>query len=138
MLSDRGERFRTYPAQGSIRGKVCRIAEHHEKAVAIFIRMVAADYYPLSMAVEVYKPVLKPRPVQTLSQHSVHKPKQAASVTLKVPSRDIREAYKPIQPRLDLVLGVEAMTHPDEPSFAELEAVILAERLQEARRYPLP
>ena len=30
------------------------------------------------------------------------------------------------------------MTHPNEPSFAELEAVILAEQLAEAKRFPLP
>ena len=90
------------------------------------------------MTVEVYKPVLKPRPVQTSFQRSAYKPQQPASVALKVPSRKVREAYRPIQPRIDLVLGIEAMTHPNAPSFAELEAVILAEQLQEAKRYPLP
>ena len=90
------------------------------------------------MTVEVYKPVLKPRPVQSLSQRSVYKPQQPASVALRVPARDVREAYRPIQPRLDLVLGIEAMTHPNEPSFAELEAVVLAEQLSEVARSPLP
>lgn len=90
------------------------------------------------MTVEVYKPVLKPRTAQPSSQRFVYKSQPPASVALKVPPREVKEAYKPIQPRIDLVIGIEAMTHPDEPSFAELEAVILAEQLQEARRHPLP
>ena len=90
------------------------------------------------MTVEVYKPVLNLRPVQFGYQRSVYKPQPPASVALKVPAREVREAYKPIQPRLDLALGIEAMTHPDEPSFAELEAVILAEQLSEVERSPLP
>ena len=90
------------------------------------------------MTVEVYKPVLKPRPVQFSYQRSVYKPQQPASVALRLPARDVREAYRPIQPRLDLVLCIEAMTHPNEPSFAELEAVILAEQLSEVARSPLP
>ena len=90
------------------------------------------------MTVEVYKPVLKPRPVQFGYQRSAYKPQQPASVALKVPAKEVREAYKPIQPRIDLVLGIEAMTHPNEPSFAELEAIILAEQLSEVARPPLP
>ena len=90
------------------------------------------------MTVEVYKPVLKPRPNQSGYQRSVYKPQQPASTTLKISARAIREAYRPVQPRIDLVLGIEAMTHPDRPSFAELEAVILAEQLSEVARSPLP
>ena len=90
------------------------------------------------MTVEVYKPILKPRPVQSGYQRPVYKPQQPAIATLRIPAREVRESYRPIQPRIDLVLGIEAMTHPNRPSFAELEAVILAEQLQEAKRYPLP
>ena len=90
------------------------------------------------MTVEVYKPVLKPRPVQSLPQRSAYKPQQIANITLKTPTREVRESYKPVQPRLDLVLAIEDMTHPNVPSFAELEAVILAEQLAEAQRSPLP
>ena len=90
------------------------------------------------MTVEVYKPVLKPLPVQSLPQRSTYRPRQAASVALEAPTREVRESYKPVQPRLDLVLAIEDMTHPNVPSFAKLEAVILAEQLAEAKRSPLP
>ena len=90
------------------------------------------------MTVEVYKPVLKPRLVQSHPQRFAYKPQQTASVALKAPTREVRESYKPVQPRLDLVLAIEDMTHPNAPSFAELEAVVLAEQLAEAQRSPLP
>lgn len=91
------------------------------------------------MTVEVYKPLLKPRPVQLSPIRFEAKPKRTINTSVgDLQHRNIREAYRPVQPRLDLMLGIEAMTHPDEPSFAELEAVILAEQLQEAKRYPLP
>ena len=40
------------------------------------------------------------------------------------PVRNIRHVYKPMQPRLDLILAIEALTHPDQPTFAELAALI--------------
>lgn len=45
------------------------------------------------------------------------------------PPREIRHVYRPIQPRLDLMLAIEALTHPDSPTFDELEAIINAEEL---------
>ena len=45
---------------------------------------------------------------------------------IDAPSRKEKLDYTPIKPRMDLALGIEDMTHPDVPSFAELEALILA------------
>ena len=80
------------------------------------------------MTVEVYKPVLKSRPVRSSSVRTVSRTRpvtQPVETTL----REIRDAYHPIAPRTDLVLAIEAMTHPNEPSFAELEDLIYSELL---------
>ena len=82
------------------------------------------------MTVEVYKPVLKkPRSLETLPTRSAYKaPRFSQAIAhAPVPPRDVRPVYHPIQPSVELIVEIEAMTHPDEPSFAELEAVILAE-----------
>lgn len=83
------------------------------------------------MTVEVYKPVLKqPTPLQSAPIRSVYKPARTPQVsTTTPPARDIKPTYNPIKPRLDLIIGIEAMTHPNEPSFAELEGIILTEDL---------
>lgn len=73
------------------------------------------------MTVEVFKPVLRSRPGRSFARA------KAAVNSTDTPLREIRHIYKPIQQRLDLVVGIEAMTHPDRPSFAELEAVVYSE-----------
>ncbi|MEL7223376.1 MAG: hypothetical protein AAGL17_00610 [Cyanobacteria bacterium J06576_12] len=45
---------------------------------------------------------------------------------IDTPSRKKRLDYTPIKPRMDLVISIEDMTHPDRPSFAELEALVIA------------
>lgn len=77
------------------------------------------------MTVEVYKPVLRSKTGQSAGRSFT----RARTVVNRVetPLREIRHVYRPMQPRLDLVLGIEAMTHPDRPSFAELEAMISAD-----------
>ena len=45
------------------------------------------------------------------------------------PPREVRHAYTPISPRLDLILAIEALTHPDSPTFDELEAIVNSEEL---------
>ena len=49
--------------------------------------------------------------------------------SIETPLREIRHVYHPIAPRTDLVLAIEVMTHPSEPSFAELEDLIYSELL---------
>lgn len=80
------------------------------------------------MTVEVYKPLLKPRPVQSSPVRSVSRSKPVAKA-METTLRDVRHVYKPLPPRMDLVLGIEAMTHPDQPSFAELEALVYSDLL---------
>lgn len=82
-----------------------------------------------AMTVEVYKPLLKPRPMQAVPTRPAvtAPPKSRASVD--VPSRKIRQTYTPIKPRIDLIIGIEEMTHPSGPSFAELETIIVSEGL---------
>ena len=73
------------------------------------------------MMVEVYKPVLKSSPVRSSSDRTASSTRPETQ-SIKTPFRDIRHVYHPIVPRPDLVLASEAMTHPDEPGFAALEA----------------
>ncbi len=80
------------------------------------------------MTVEVYKPVLKSSPVRSSSVRSVSKTSPVPQ-SIETPLREIRHVYHPIAPRTDLVLAIEAMTHPNEPSFAELEDFIYSELL---------
>lgn len=85
------------------------------------------------MTVEVYKPVLKkPVSLEPLPEQSVYKaPRRSKAVAPlpPLPPREVIPVYHPIKPNIELIVEIEAMTHPDEPSFAELEAVILAEGL---------
>ena len=78
------------------------------------------------MTVEVYKPVLKSRPVRSSSVRTVSRTRPVTQ-SIETSLRDIRHVYHPIAPRTDLVLAIEAMTHPSEPSFAELEDLIYSE-----------
>lgn len=79
------------------------------------------------MSVEVYQPVLKAplKPIRTAYQAVQTKP----AVTSTPISREVRPVYYPIKPNMELILEIETMTHPSRPSFAELEAIILAEGL---------
>lgn len=77
------------------------------------------------MTVEVYKPALKPRPAQCVQTRPVRTARPANKSVIDTPSRKTRLVYSPIKPRMDLVIGIEDMTHPDVPSFAELEALII-------------
>ena len=83
------------------------------------------------MTVEVFKPVLKnPISLQSPSMRSGYKAPRIAKAVVPTPvPRDVRPVYRPIKPSIELIVDIEAMTHPDEPSFAELEAIILAEGL---------
>ena len=78
------------------------------------------------MTVEVYKPALKPRPVSLATTPPVMTARTVSRAALDTPSRKKRLDYTPIKPRMDLVIGIEDMTHPDGPSFAELEALVIA------------
>lgn len=78
------------------------------------------------MTVEVYKPALKPRPVSLAPTRPVMTTRTVSRAAIDTPSRKKRLNYTPIKPRLDLVIGIEDMTHPDGPSFAELEALVIA------------
>lgn len=77
------------------------------------------------MTVEVYKPALKPRPVQSVLTRPALAARPANKPVIGTPSRKAKLIYSPIKPRIDLVIGIEDMTHPDVPSFAELEALII-------------
>ena len=79
------------------------------------------------MTVEVYKPALKPRQVQSVPTPPVLTTRPANKPVIDTPSSQVRRVYTPIKPRMDLVIGIEHMTHPDAPSFAELEALIIAD-----------
>ena len=81
------------------------------------------------MTVEVYKPILKSRPVKSIPTPPVMTARPERRISVDVPSRSIRHTYTPISSRMDLVIGIEELTHPDKPSFAELEAIIIAEDL---------
>lgn len=81
------------------------------------------------MTVEVYKPFLKPRSGQSVPTRPVITARLPSSPSGDVPSRKVRHTYTPISPRMDLVIGIEELTHPDKPSFAELEALLTAEDL---------
>lgn len=78
------------------------------------------------MTVEVYKPALKPRTVSLAPTRSVMTARTVSRAAIDTSSREKRLDYTPIKPRLDLVIGIEDMTHPDGPSFAELEALVIA------------
>ena len=80
------------------------------------------------MTVEVYKPALKSRPVRSSSVRTAPRTKPVTQ-PIETTLRDVRHVYHPIAPRTDLVLAIEAMTHPNEPSFAELEDLIYSELL---------
>ena len=86
------------------------------------------------MTVEVYKPVLKSRPMRSSSVRAVSQTRPETK-PIEPALKEVRDGYSPIQPRLELTLAIEELTHPEEPSYAELEAVILADQLQEAERY---
>ena len=81
------------------------------------------------MTVEVYKPFLKARSGQSVPTHPTIIARPPSRISVDVPSRKVRHTYTPISPRMDLVIGIEELTHPDKPSFAELEALITAEDL---------
>jgi len=78
------------------------------------------------MTVEVYKPALKPRPVSLAPTRPVMTARTVSRTVIDAPSRQEKLDYTPIKPRMDLVIGIEDMTHPDGPSFAELEAFVIA------------
>ena len=89
--------------------------------------MLPLDVTHYAMTVEVYKPALKPRPVQSVPTRSVTTARRPRSrPVIDAPSQKEKLAYTPIKPQMNLVIGIEDMTHPDRPSFAELEALILA------------
>ncbi|MEL6263976.1 MAG: hypothetical protein AAFR12_23290 [Cyanobacteria bacterium J06626_6] len=77
------------------------------------------------MTVEVYKPALKLKPVPLAPARPVMTGRKVSRAVIDAPSRKDRLDYTPIKPRIDLALGIEDMTHPDVPSFAELEALIM-------------
>lgn len=81
------------------------------------------------MTVEVYKPILKTRSGQSAPMRPMMTARPPSRPSVDVPSRKIRHTYTPIRPRMDLVIGIEELAHPDKPSFAELEALITAEDL---------
>lgn len=83
------------------------------------------------MTVEVFKPVLKkPISLQPSTVQSVYKaPRISKAITPTPVPSNVRPVYRPIKPSIELIVDIEAMTHPDGPSFAELEAIILAEGL---------
>lgn len=81
------------------------------------------------MTVEVYKPVLKSKLVQPVQTNIVAASQPVSRTSTDNSDRKIRHVYTPIKPRMELVIGIEEMTHPDGPSFAELEALIIAEGL---------
>ncbi|WP_157620627.1 hypothetical protein [Synechococcus sp. PCC 7335] len=81
------------------------------------------------MTVEVYKPALKPRPVPSVLTPPVVPIRAERRAVVDIPARQDSLVFKPMQPRLDLVVGIEEMMHPDRPSFAELEALVIAEGL---------
>lgn len=81
------------------------------------------------MTVQLYKPtghrVSSTRP---LPERPAYRSGRSEVPALDLPPvRQVRHVYKPIQPRLDLMLAVEALTHSARPTFAELEALIMAE-----------
>ena len=90
---------------------------------------MALDTVDDAMTVEVYKPILKSRPGKSVPTPPVMTARPERRTSMDVPSRKVRHTYTPISPRMDLVLGIEELTHPDQPSFAELEALITAEDL---------
>lgn len=93
----------------------------------VVAKMLPLDVTHYAMTVEVYKPALKPRPVQSVATRSVTTARQPRSrPVIDAPSRK-KLAYTPIKPRMDLVIGIEDMTNPDRSSFAELEALILTD-----------
>ena len=80
------------------------------------------------MTVEVYKPILKSKPMRSSSVRIVPRTRPVPQ-SIETPLRDIKHVYHPIAPRTDLVLAIEAMTHPNELSYAELEDLIYSEPL---------
>ena len=76
------------------------------------------------MTVEVYKPVLKPRPAQ-LGSRLLPTVRSASKVVVHTPPGKDWFAYTPMKPRMDLVIGIEDMTHPNVLSFSELEAAAI-------------
>ena len=78
------------------------------------------------MTVEVYKPALKPRPVSLAPTRPVVTTWIVSKPVVDALSRKEGLEYTPIKPHLDLAIGIEEMTHPDVPSFAELEAFVMA------------
>lgn len=81
------------------------------------------------MTVEVYKPIYKPRPVKSVPTLPVMTARPERRTVIAAPARKDELVFTPIQSRMDLVIGIEELTHPDGPSFAELEALIIAEDL---------
>ena len=80
----------------------------------------------IAMTVQIYKPTSRrARPTRPLPTQLVSRPTQVKAPMIDLPPvRNIRHVYKPMQPRLDLILAIEALTHPDQPTFAELAALI--------------
>ena len=89
--------------------------------------MLPRNIIHYAMTVEVYKPALKPRPVQSVPTRPVTTARRPINrLVIDAPSRRKKLVYAPIKPRMDLVISIEDMTHPDRPSFAELEALVIA------------
>ena len=82
------------------------------------------------MTVQVYKLVQRSsKPVQRLSRRTAYSSLAAQTVVDAPLIRKVRHSYSPFQPRLDLALAIEALTHSDSPTFDELEAIINSEEL---------
>ena len=83
------------------------------------------------MTVQVYKPIRRTsKPVQSSLRRRALRSTSATQTVRDISSlRKVRHTYRQIQPSLDLDLAIEALTHPDSPTFDELEAVINFEEL---------
>ena len=95
----------------------------------VVVKMLPPSNNRYAMTVEVYKPILKSRSVQAVPTRPAITAQPASRTSVDIPSRKVRQTYTPIRPRIDLVIGIEELTHPDRPSFADLEAVVIAEGL---------
>ena len=80
-----------------------------------------------AMTVEVYKPTHKSRPAKSVPTRPVMTAQSDRRTVIAAPARQDTLLFTPVPLRMDLVIGIEEMTHPDRPSFAELEALVMTE-----------